>query len=128
MGKKKVKIALLFVIPLLILGYLTIQGFKNSAAYYYTISEVLAMETESSKLRVKGDLVADSIDYIVEIPVVKFAITDGDKRLNVVYQDVLPDNFTHADEVIIEGTVTSNQEFEASKLMLQCPSKYEEGE
>lgn len=125
MRGKKVKIVLLFMIPVLLLGYLAFRGFQNSAAYYYTISEVSAMEISDSKLRIKGQLVEDSVDYNSEIPLLKFSLTDGDNSLAVVYEGVLPDNFRHADEVIIEGKFNPNREFIVSKLMLQCPSKYE---
>src|SRR5690554_1835964 len=63
MPGKKIKIVLLFMIPVLLLGYLAFRGFENSAAYYYTISEVLALETNGSKLRIKGELVEDSVEY-----------------------------------------------------------------
>ena len=125
MGGKKVKIVLLFMIPVLLLGYLAFRGFENSAAYYYTISEISAMEMNDSKLRIKGELVEDSVDYNSEIPLLKFSLTDGNSSLDAVYEGVLPDNFQHADEVIIEGKFNPNREFIVSKLMLQCPSKYE---
>lgn len=125
MPGKKIKIVLLFMIPVLLLGYLAFRGFENSAAYYYTISEVLALETNGSKLRIKGELVEDSVEYNPELPLLKFSLTDGDHSLAVRYEGVLPDNFEHADEVIIEGKFSPEREFIVSKLMLQCPSKYE---
>lgn len=122
---KKVKIVLISILPLLVLGFLAFRAFENSAAYYYTISEVAAKEMVEQKVRIKGELVEGSVDYNASIPLLKFALTDGVANVAVVYQGVLPDNFQHADEVIIEGKLNSNGEFMVSKLMLQCPSKYE---
>lgn len=122
---KKVKIVLISILPLLVLGFLAFRAFENSAAYYYTISEVAAKEMVEQKVRIKGALVEGSVDYNASIPLLKFALTDGVANVAVVYQGVLPDNFQHADEVIIEGKLNSNGEFMVSKLMLQCPSKYE---
>lgn len=125
MGNKKLKIVILFILPILLLGYLTFKGFENSAAYYYTIAEVSAMEDHSNRLRIKGGLVDDSVEYYPDRPLLRFALTDGEQSVPAVYQGTLPDNFAHADEVIIEGKFNSNREFVVSKLMLQCPSKYE---
>lgn len=125
MNNKKLKIILISVLSLLLLGFLALRAFENSAAYYYTISEVAAQEMVEQKVRIKGQLVEGSVDYNASIPLLKFALTDGLANVAVAYPGVLPDNFQHADEVIIEGKFNSNGEFMVSKLMLQCPSKYE---
>lgn len=125
MSNKKIKIIVFSVLPLLVLGFLAIRAFENSAAYYYAISEVSAKELTNQKLRVKGQLVQDSVEYNASVPLLRFALTDGNSTIDVVHSGVLPDNFYHADEVIIEGKFNSQEEFVVSKLMLQCPSKYE---
>lgn len=128
MSKKKVKIIIFSLLPLFLLGFLALRAFENSAAYYYTISEAKAVGGQEQKLRIKGQLVDSSVDYDSSLPLLKFSLTDQDSKVDVVYPGVLPDNFRHADEVIIEGKLNPHGEFMASKLMLQCPSKYEEGE
>ena len=125
MSRKKLKILLLSLLPLLLLGFLAFRAFENSAAYYYTISEVQANEVSEQKLRVKGQLVPDSVIYDASIPLLGFSLTDGDAHIQASYRGVLPDNFNHSEEVIIEGTLNSQGELLVSKLMLQCPSKYE---
>lgn len=122
---KKVKIVVLLLIPILALGWLAFRAFENSAAYYYTISEASALENKDQKLRIKGQLVQDSVHYNSTIPLLEFALRDEDAQVEAVYQGVLPDNFHHAHEVIVEGKFNSQGEFNVSKLMLQCPSKYE---
>ena len=125
MSSKKLKIVLISLLPLLVLGFLAFRAFENSAAYYYTISEVATKEMGEQKVRIKGQLVDDSVDYDASIPLLKFSLTDGTADVAVFYPGVLPDNLQHADEVIIEGKFNSNRDFIVSKLMLQCPSKYE---
>lgn len=122
---KKVKIVVLLLIPILALGWLAVRAFENSAAYYYTISEVSALENKDQKLRIKGQLVQESVHYNPTIPLLEFALSDEDAQIEAVYQGVLPDNFHHAEEVIVEGKFNSQGTFNVSKLMLQCPSKYE---
>jgi len=124
-SKKKLKIFLLSLLPLLLLGFLALRAFEDSAAYYYTISEAKAKEVSEQKLRIKGQLVDDSVTYNASIPLLLFCLTDGESQLKASYQGVLPDNFQHSEEVIMEGTFNSSGEFQVSKLMLQCPSKYE---
>ena len=125
MSRKKLGILLFSTLPLLLLGVMAFRAFENSAAYYYTISEVKAQGISERKLRIKGELVNDSVDYNSSIPLLKFALTDGDSQIEVLYPGGLPDNLSHSDELIVEGTFNSDGEFIVSKLMLQCPSKYE---
>ncbi|HHY10907.1 MAG TPA: cytochrome c maturation protein CcmE [Firmicutes bacterium] len=126
MGGKKIKILLSVLIPVLIFGYLALQGFKDSAAYYYTISEVAAKEmNHTGKIRIKGELAENSVDYDPRLPLLEFTLKEGGHTLPAVYRGVLPDNFHHAEEVIVEGKMESDGKFIVSKLMLQCPSKYE---
>ncbi len=125
---KKIRFLLLMTLPILLLAFLAYKGLENSAAYYYTLAEVSAMESSNQKLRLKGKVDQGSVEYIPEVPLLSFALIDGEHRLDVIYEGVLPDNFSHAQEVIVEGQLNQNREFVVSKLMLQCPSKYEEGE
>ncbi|NLL43294.1 MAG: cytochrome c maturation protein CcmE [Firmicutes bacterium] len=122
---KKVKIVVFSLLPALFLGWLAFQAFENSAAYYYTISETSALEETDQKLRLKGQLVEGSVDYNSSIPRLEFSLADQDAQVEAVYQGVLPDNFHHAQEVIVEGKFNTQGQFLVSKLMLQCPSKYE---
>ncbi|HHT68950.1 MAG TPA: cytochrome c maturation protein CcmE [Firmicutes bacterium] len=125
MARKKLRILLLSLLPLFVLGFLAFRAFENSAAYYYTISEVQGKDVSEQKLRVKGQLVEDSVVYDASIPLLEFRLTDGNSYMKASYRGVLPDNFHHSEEVIVEGTLHSQGEFTVSKLMLQCPSKYE---
>ena len=82
---KKVKIVILSLLPVLALGFLAFRAFENSAAYYYTISEAKALEGQEQKLRIKGQLVEDSVDYDSSIPF-RVCLTDQDCQIEVVYQ------------------------------------------
>lgn len=125
MANKKVKVVVLALLPVLALGWLALRAFENSAAYYYTISEAQAQEVQDQKLRLKGQLVKDSVSYNYTIPLLEFALADEDSQVEAAYEGVLPDNFHHAEEVIVEGKFNAQGKFVVSKLMLQCPSKYE---
>lgn len=126
MNSKKTKTLLLLLIPVLILGMLALRAFQDSAAYYYSISEVSALERSATgKLRIKGELVQASVAYDPRIPSLEFTLEEDGNTLPVLYKGVLPDNFQHAEQVIVEGKFDQDSTFIVSKLMLQCPSKYE---
>ena len=125
MAKKKLRVVIFALIPVLVLVLLAFRAFEHSAAYYYTISEAKELQAEAQKLRIKGQVVKDSVHYDPSIPLLEFALAHHAAQIDVIYGGVLPDNFHHAQEVIVEGKFTSGGEFMVSKLMLQCPSKYE---
>mgnify|MGYP000934549473 CR=1 FL=1 len=128
MSTKKIRIILVVMVLVLILGYLAFLGFRESAAYYYSLEEVSPWEGAPKKMRIKGELVQESISYHPEQPLLTFSLAEEEHRLPVFYYGVMPDNFSHADEVIVEGKFEESGQFTVSKLMLQCPSKYEDGE
>ncbi len=98
----------------------------NSAAYYYTIEELVTNPVNTHRLmRVKGELTRDSVIFTQHVPLLEFTLTDGTHQLDAVYGRPAPDNFLHANEVIVEGRLSEQGVFTVSKLMLQCPSKYE---
>lgn len=125
MPRKKLRVLLVSLIPLLLLVFLAFKAFEDAAAYYYTIAEVHASEVSDQRLRVKGTLVEGSVLYDASIPVLDFVLTDGANDMQASYRGVLPDNFNHSEEIIVEGTLNPDGTFIVSKLMLQCPSKYE---
>ena len=125
MGKKKVRVVILALIPVFIFVLLAMRAFQNSAAYYYTISEANELRGQEQKLRIKGQVLMESINYDPTVPLLEFSLVDQGSQLDVTYGGVLPDNFHHADEVIVEGKFNSQGQFVVAKLMLQCPSKYE---
>lgn len=126
MGFRK-KIVIILIIAIIIFGYLAYQSFSGSVSYYYTLSELKSLDPGDKKIRVKGDLVKDSINWNPGQPLLSFELTDGENTMKMVYNGVKPDNFDHSQDLIVVGKLEDNK-FIVSKLMLQCPSKYEEGE
>lgn len=124
--QKNTKVFLIILsIALLGFGTLLISAVQDSAAYYHTIEEIKLTPPLERTLRVKGALISESISYNPQGPLLEFSITDGDYVLEVISHQAAPDNFLHSDEVIVEGKLMDNGVFKVSKLMLQCPSKYE---
>jgi cytochrome c-type biogenesis protein CcmE len=56
-----------------------------------------------------------------------YLIDEKGKESKVVYRAPEPADFEHSEKVVIIGKMNGN-EFEASKILLKCPSKYNEGQ
>ncbi len=55
----------------------------------------------------------------------RFAITDGSGSLEVTYVGTLPQNFDQGKDIVVVGTFKGGEPFDASKILMKCPSKYE---
>lgn len=126
MKKKSRFLILLLCIPALLFGGLLVSAIQNSAAYYHTIEELQSLENPERMLRVKGRLLPDSVVYDANGPYLEFIMEENGYQLTARGMQAMPDNFLHSDEVIVEGRLDDNHVLQVSKLMLQCPSKYEE--
>jgi len=53
-------------------------------------------------------------------------IDDKGNRLNAFHSGVKPQNFEHTEQVVVLGKYSSEKKlFEADKVLVKCPSKYE---
>ena len=83
------------------------------------------------RIRVAGRVSTDPIEYAVQPTFeLKFTVLDpgakggGAGLIPVVYRGVKPDMFAPGRDVIMDGNFTGGA-LEATKLLTQCPSKYE---
>ncbi len=87
-----------------------------------------------SRVRVAGKVVADTVRYEVQPELsLTFSISDPGKpaieaslesSVPVVYKGIKPDMFAAGRDVIIDGDFVGGSLL-ATKLLTQCPSKYE---
>lgn len=128
--KQSTKIFVGVLIIVVAVGYLMFSGFSNFAGYQVTITDLVAGEEDydGEYLMVPGKLVGDSVKFDGDKVQLAFTVTDGKNKLPVIYNDVKPDNFDDATEVILEGFYDKEENvFKAEKLTTKCPSKYEAG-
>jgi len=128
---KKLKMIIAFGSVLIVLLLLFLQGFQATGGLgmYLTIEEALAQSQQKGTnrfLQIEGEVIDSSVNYDPTQPLLKFEITDGENNIQVSYRDVMPDNFTSGYPVIVEGRFLDNTQFNAKRLMVKCPSKYEE--
>ena len=124
-GRKKFYIG--GVVIFIAIAYLSYVGFAGGATYYYTVSELVRMESSiiSENCRVSGSVLPDSVQEEMTARTLEFIITDGEESLPVAYQGIVPDTFTSDGEVVVEGHLNSVGIFQASSILTKCPSKYE---
>ncbi len=120
---------------LLFVGYLSVQmvqATRTTGAYYMTVPELrtAGAEIEGERVRVNGNVVADSEDWDANNITLRFAIQDENDptgaTLPIVFFGPRPDNFQRAASAIVEGELMPDGTFQAETLLLKCPSRYEE--
>ncbi len=109
--------------------YLLIGAVQGATVYYITVSELYEQGAAmyDKPVRISGRMVKGTSGYDAVNIKLSFEITDDSSAqpLPVIYNDVPPDMFNNAKEIVVEGRFTAAGIFEADKLMLKCPSKYE---
>lgn len=111
-----------------IIGYVMFNSFQSNTVYYYTLSELQAQRAQLSgqTIRVNGALDKSSIQNDQKNLVLEFNMTEENLVLPVVYRGVAPDTMGSGESVVAEGKLDANGVFQASSILVKCPSKYEE--
>ena len=116
------------IIIFLAIGYLGFMGFRGSATYYYTVSELMEQggSIYGENVRVTGQVAPGSVEQDSGSLVLRFTIVDveGEKSLPVVYQGVVPDAFRVGNDVVVDGHLNSAGIFQTNNILVKCPSKY----
>jgi len=106
----------------------------DDASTYVGFSEAWAMSTSgnSKEIHVVGQLKKDGDGHIIGIKEgddrVSFSfimVDDEGKEQQVNYSQPMPPDFTRSEKVVVIGSF-HGETFNASKIILKCPSKYQE--
>lgn len=127
--------------------YLLISGTMQGARFFITVNEVVNDPSFINKtVRVSGAVLGESIDYDSENAIIRFTVVNlpneyedlatalhdavedpNATRMNVVVRDEpMPDLLQHEAQAILTGAMGEDGTFEASELLLKCPSRFEE--
>ncbi len=113
------------------MGFLAVTSFQSNSMYYLTVPELKAQaNTEGAAfydktVRVSGPLHKESIDWNAKTMTLKFHINEGNDMFPVVYVGPVPDTMENGESVVVEGKYSSDGIFNASNILVKCPSKYE---
>jgi len=116
--------------------YLVLLGMREGSMYYVEVSELFERldELGHGKVRVNGEIVPGSVNYETETLKLIFTLKDKDiydsPTLNVIYKGSPPDMLEQEGvSLVAEGSYNKEKRiFEAKKLLVKCPSKYEKKE
>lgn len=116
---KPVQIVVVAVaVAAVVLGMLTL---RESLTPYVSFAEAA---TSRAPVQVAGRVEADTV-RVDERGELRFTLAgEGDRRLDVRYAGVKPGNFDDAETVVVAGKM-DGAVFEARRLLVKCPSKYE---
>lgn len=114
-------------ILVLAVSLLVYSSLGGAVSYYLTVSELLdeGSELYGERVRVAGKVVSDSIEWDVDSLELEFVITEGGDDLLVVYEGARPNGLKEDSNILVEGEYRSDNIFQASTIILKCPSKYE---
>jgi len=128
---KKSHIIVLVVIAAAIAIIVSTAG---DASTYVDFGQAMSMSTSgnSKEIHVVGQLKKDAHGNIIGIEEgadrVSFSflmIDDKGREQKVYYSQPMPPDFTRSEKVVVIGTYVEN-DFRASKILLKCPSKYQD--
>ncbi len=124
-GVKK-KLIIGGLILLAAVGFLFYTSFRDSTATDYTVTQLFDKGNSvlNKPIRVTGNVSPGSVEQKTGDLNMKFTVSDGGKTLPVVYKGVVPDTFKEGNPIVVEGTLDASGVFQATTLMVKCPSKY----
>lgn len=112
-------------------GFLAFQG---ATVYYVTVGEVLDHDggINGETVRVNGNLVPGSFERDPSSTIAQFTLVDpaSGQEMHAIFDGLVPDLFFNPhSQIVVEGEFGSNGYFEATNVIVKCPSKYvSEGE
>lgn len=113
-----------------------IVSLSGDASQYAPFSQAFAMAQagDDSEIHVvgklkkneSGEIIGLQYDPVIDPNYFAFTMIDNEgTEKKVIYPGPKPADFERSEQIVVIGSV-SNQQFKASKILMKCPSKYEE--
>lgn len=124
----------LLAIAIIAVAIIIIISTAGDASTYVNFDEAyqLASTGSSTQVHVVGQLPKDAAGHVTGIEKsadnLSFSFTlidDNNKEQKVFYNEPMPPDFTRSEKVVVIGSY-QNDTFVAKKILLKCPSKYQE--
>jgi len=128
---KKIHIIGIIIVAIAVMVILSTAG---DASSYVTFTEAMKMSAEGNnkKIHVVGKLKKDAMGNYTGIETsadhlsVSFIMIDNNHvEQKVYYKDPMPPDLLKSDQVVVVGSYNQGT-FVADKILLKCPSKYQE--
>ncbi|MCF0051433.1 cytochrome c maturation protein CcmE [Dyadobacter chenwenxiniae] len=131
---KKIQIFGLIIIAVAI-GIIVSTAGDASTYVDFTKAKEMAQDGDAESIHVVGKLKKDASGHIIGMeyqPQVDpnyfaFTLIDNNQvEQRVVYKNSKPQDFDKSEQVVVVGKMINGQ-FSAEKILMKCPSKYENG-
>lgn len=100
-----------------------VTAFMKTSSPYVNIAQ--ARQSNDDGLHLEGDIQQETVQMNAMQHLLTFEVKDANgERIQVVYNGIIPENFSEAHKVVAVGHMKGSQ-FESDKLLVKCPSKYE---
>lgn len=113
-------------------GILVLTAGDASTYVDFGQAKTLATEGSTTPIHVVGQLKKDSTGHVVglenSLDKLSFSfilVDDHKKEQKVYYNEPMPPDFLRSEKVVVVGGYRGDQ-FVAKKILLKCPSKYQE--
>lgn len=103
---------------------LVLYALSDQIVFFRTPTDIAQASVESGVRIRLGGLVADGSVERGTGTLVKFAVTDTEHTVGVVYEGVLPDLFREGQGVVTEGMLLQNGTFEADTVLAKHDENY----
>lgn len=109
-----------------VLAFLAFGGIGENLVYYWSPSELKAAGSEAAGATIRlGGLVEEgSVEHSEDGLTLRFAVTDGETSVPIVTRSVPPAMFREGVGVVVEGSISSNGQFETHRLLVKHDNQY----
>jgi cytochrome c-type biogenesis protein CcmE len=122
--KRTLRLVTLLGVAVLLAGALIYTSFSASTQAK-TPSDLLASSEPGRSYELTGKVVDGSIDKEGDRLTFEIRDREGDAKVHVAYEGVVPDPFREGREVIVSGTLKGKTFVaERDSLITKCPSKF----
>jgi cytochrome c-type biogenesis protein CcmE len=124
----------IFIIVIIAAAVAILLSTAEDASTYVSFSEAYQMASAGNRksIHVVGELKKDASGNVLGIEPgedkVSFSfimVDDQGKEQKVFYNQPMPQDFTRSEKVVVIGSY-KGENFYAEKILLKCPSKYQE--
>ncbi len=119
----KFKLLTLIVLPVIFVALIASLLAANISPYV-SVTELKAGNMVNRNLQVFGQAVVDTIQLNTQTGILTFDLTDGNNTVTIRHRGMV-NNLRNSTEVVAIGEYRDGV-FQAEKLLVKCPSKYEE--
>jgi len=106
-------------------GFLALRAFQNNVMFYFDPTRVAQGEVKPGhRFRLGGMVVKDSLVRTPGTMDVRFAVTDFQHEVPVIYTGVLPDLFKEGTGMVADGQLDASGRFVATEVLAKHDEKY----